>query len=996
MEAEEEVKAAVEASRRRFRRVLQSQEAYPVSVVRQQLRESLVAVLQACTMVPTPEEEDTCQPVAAVGTAAAAASAGHRKSATAVTRYHPHRLYHCLLLRRNNDDDDDDVMDSWKDLCQHHDDQVVVETERNRLRDGDGDDDDDDYDNKSNSTAAATTATPTPLATETPLQLVLECFLDPTVVPTACWAVVTAVLWHVLIANSTTTTTRTSSSSSFLRRSSGVCGSTFRTLRRDGGTPSQALLWQCWTERRRHVVGRTAALGGSYDCLLHHPMRVVQTPHHARTALAMGSHWFRAPSNPPCPPRAVAVVAAMWNHFWHLIARVDQLEARSLRQNNNGTRLSQRQPPPPQSQQRVTERKESGSNAKPQNYVGIPWRSSTTTLGLHSIDFMHGDMSIEEGEILAARFRPKQRQPPPRVCRKNVMRYQSTTSTTSRFDGGGMDDDEILVGTQLLQWWKVKARCIRIFLKTLPTAVRSVSQPPPPPPLQRASAFSSQCNRGPHESLVVSLFLDSVGLRNESVTVRLCGILLAESADSSFSSGNSWWRRNHTTSSPKEQDDVACGRENHENNNKNNNSSGCYQTLLQLTWMKAQRASQIDELCLYLRLYSEWIVLCSYFDDPCRLYSAIASLVQYIQQSLTKRTSVLEIDDGTMDRVWIVASRPYLQCFAFILSRRGRMLLAAATRQPELHEAFTSLIAQLSLTLDRPSDWLDPETPSDEYERQTQALQTAGILGMMCDYSTVDCSEEFDPSTVDNAEVITGSKQWADASRRRLWSFPFPLLDGTDGRTNIETVAVRLCPWLPFPFEESSISRLFSRYGPINGMPPQVETAVRIGTDPANADDAASIMEYLNDDLLLNVFSFLNYKRLVRMRSICRGWKDRADCDRLWRSLYDARFGHSYSSSCNRPDQSNWKELFVDRWRAERAIRFRVCSQDPSWRVRLCRYVGCLTVLTTPTAMKRHYDRHRRSSQKTAAKQCLPKERKRKGRRGCLPKERRRKSVKEI
>lgn len=135
------------------------------------------------------------------------------------------------------------------------------------------------------------------------------------------------------------------------------------------------------------------------------------------------------------------------------------------------------------------------------------------------------------------------------------------------------------------------------------------------------------------------------------------------------------------------------------------------------------------------------------------------------------------------------------------------------------------------------------------------------------------------------------------------------------------------------PFEHTA-STLLSRYSPRNRVPRGIQPHASSKFDP------------LNSDVLIQVFSFLNYKRLVKVRVVCSVWKTLSDTDSFWRMLYQRRYPSSHFH------MNTWRESFVTRYCAEKAIQGQFCRTKPNWKVRLCPH--CLTVLRTPHRAKKH------------------------------------------
>ena len=131
---------------------------------------------------------------------------------------------------------------------------------------------------------------------------------------------------------------------------------------------------------------------------------------------------------------------------------------------------------------------------------------------------------------------------------------------------------------------------------------------------------------------------------------------------------------------------------------------------------------------------------------------------------------------------------------------------------------------------------------------------------------------------------------------------------------------------------------LISIHSPNNAVP---RNAIRL------SESNLELVERIDDDSLSRILSFLNYKRLIRVRTVCSRWQSLADRNLLWRPLYLHRFPSTHVQF------ASWKNAFVDRYTAEKAIRGRICRSSKRWKVQLCPH--CLTVLATPNQAERHF-----------------------------------------
>jgi hypothetical protein len=328
-----------------------------------------------------------------------------------------------------------------------------------------------------------------------------------------------------------------------------------------------------------------------------------------------------------------------------------------------------------------------------------------------------------------------------------------------------------------------------------------------------------------------------------------------------------------------------------------------YTRLCQYWW---SHIHELGSVSLYLLAYAELIVECSYFDAYDTCSSAVGPLLGHLRKCCAQ-----EMDPNRE------SARPYLRCFAYILSRRGKMLATL----PE----FASLLALLSVSFDQPSDWIGSGISPDERARTMQTLQLAGILGVCDDIE----------ATVYEAAVHGLSPDQV--------AFP-PSICIRD--------SARQIPLVPPP--------LFSKLSPVNGAPPM----------PSGVTPCVPMMEYVNEDILHNLFTFFGYKRIVRMRSVSKEWKSVADSNQLWRSAYHSRYGILPDDKLAQSVTAPWKTYFRDKWLAEREIGFR--RSKNGWKARLCGFVECMHVLKSKAQLQKHYATHQAEKRKRSPKKKQP------------------------
>ena len=108
----------------------------------------------------------------------------------------------------------------------------------------------------------------------------------------------------------------------------------------------------------------------------------------------------------------------------------------------------------------------------------------------------------------------------------------------------------------------------------------------------------------------------------------------------------------------------------------------------------------------------------------------------------------------------------------------------------------------------------------------------------------------------------------------------------------------------------SDYEHVFSRWSPTNSSPTTVK---RKSQELYTTDKRTTlpIMDYCSDDIFRHIFSFLGYKRILKIRLVSQEWKNLADDNyRVWMPLYESRFGFEpddplLNNQCSLP----WKQL---------------------------------------------------------------------------------------
>ncbi|KAF0725607.1 hypothetical protein Ae201684P_003077 [Aphanomyces euteiches] len=120
-------------------------------------------------------------------------------------------------------------------------------------------------------------------------------------------------------------------------------------------------------------------------------------------------------------------------------------------------------------------------------------------------------------------------------------------------------------------------------------------------------------------------------------------------------------------------------------------------------------------------------------------------------------------------------------------------------------------------------------------------------------------------------------------------------------------------------------------------------------TPPACPPPTVAVNLHLDPDALKHIFSFLSCKRLCRLASVCRVFRDISHEPWLWQQLHQK---HWPTVVCEHPTEfsHDWKTFFKHRYLGMRQLRR--SGKFNVWR--LCNHCGCLQVLKSELQLENH------------------------------------------
>jgi len=339
----------------------------------------------------------------------------------------------------------------------------------------------------------------------------------------------------------------------------------------------------------------------------------------------------------------------------------------------------------------------------------------------------------------------------------------------------------------------------------------------------------------------------------------------------------------------------------------------------------------------YLAWYTEVIAHSSFCDDRQHLWNALQPLI--VEILLLCKGSLKEEPQQQRQHHPLL-----LPALGYILSKRQRLL---QSQKDSIYDAFALLINNLACSFDDIQDWLLSSRREEDSETEQLVVATLQGLGILGAASFLD-----DGTAEEQGNHHDGRNKvheiWA-------WSAPKPL--------ELHRVYQQMV--VPPPQHGYACAKqygqgtncalatnLLSKLDHDRQQTPAHEKNNNVDYTLIHETDkkATPIEEFLGDDVMRCMFSFLGYKKLLKIRLCCKAWKDLADEDRLWYPLYAKKFGvlgnasSSEQATGTMSSKTLWKDRFIGKWVAKSEIKFQ-SNQRTGFKYRICGYMGCHQVL---------------------------------------------------
>ena len=356
-----------------------------------------------------------------------------------------------------------------------------------------------------------------------------------------------------------------------------------------------------------------------------------------------------------------------------------------------------------------------------------------------------------------------------------------------------------------------------------------------------------------------------------------------------------------------------------------------YQYLLDSLW---ERATEKD--ANYLTWYAEVVAFSCFCDDRDRCWAALQPLL-----NRSRLLGAAESKSNPFNRFNCDKQIP--RVLGYILRHRWSLLQSLG--DDNISRDLSLFVAEISWSFDA-SDWMNPLDGVDPDSEMLDTFDAEGKKEVGMDRNKAD---EQAPLFSLNQEVlyqvykqiIFSPKEIAGLADHQISSLVF------------------------YEFNKCLLSARNNQ----KHVPPQ-----RTDAESVVRKESVTCIPLLDNDVLKNVFTFLGYKRLVKIRSVCSSWKQMADEDHFWLPLFKKRFGlmgykkeSILARATTEVTPSLWKRRFVNKLWVERQVRFKV-NKKKNFKHVVCKHFDCYHVLTTPERLARHMKMHEREAERTAKK----------------------------
>jgi len=359
-----------------------------------------------------------------------------------------------------------------------------------------------------------------------------------------------------------------------------------------------------------------------------------------------------------------------------------------------------------------------------------------------------------------------------------------------------------------------------------------------------------------------------------------------------------------------------------------------------------------------LQIYCEVVAECAIYDDPQQCWPAIRELIEIAlaleeeyrgYQSLEIENDDTEKSKRRLEKDTKREINFVLRCVSHLLVKRHYYLSNNHTNNDNMPK-YNECIIKCSDIFHDSSSWIHPSMTIEEQKEIVFVLQKLGIL------SFLDNVFEHEENEIADEEINK-------SNHNKFFYWPF--------FDTVRHASSRMGPKVRCPI-------IFSNHEGRKANEDKSGCIQKREREDSMSEEC--ILEHLHEDITKHIFSFLGYKKLVRVSGVCKLWNRIANDSFFWKFHYHKRFkvlnlddllpdsvDQDIRTTLIEKDQKrlhdmNWRRLFDSKWQKERSLRSKVSPHG--WKVRTCDVLSCLTVLPSKTRKEKHYQVHLRNTMK--------------------------------
>ena len=384
-----------------------------------------------------------------------------------------------------------------------------------------------------------------------------------------------------------------------------------------------------------------------------------------------------------------------------------------------------------------------------------------------------------------------------------------------------------------------------------------------------------------------------------------------------------------------------------------------YTDALSNDWKSEQKESscafKVSSKCSYiekcaLKSYCEMIAECSIFDDLVKFWNVLKpiftlalELKSRISYSGNSDKYVMLPDNDSNEKKYSsneTKIKILLRSISYLLLRRNSAVTGISIKS-DLKISINVILTRCATEFSEQEWWVNDETMStSDKEEIITVIKAIGILSFLSESSQLSCHQKCEDPI-----------QW------------------------------------PYP-KHLSLRKSFQRMGPkakcfslllsnstINGTKKIIINPILLKRKRSESISSDPIMSFLNEDTFRVIFSYLGYKKLVCVTTVCTHWNRIGNDNIFWNAQYKKRYKKSFFLESLVPDNFEqsikllffsqqkcqtdwiWRNLFDEKWKVERSIRFKLNKEG--WRYRSCHIIGCLQILRSKGQQEKHHRMHK-------------------------------------